>query len=194
MKEQRKRIILSSKSPRRIELLSGIGLEFEVHPSEVDESTIHAKKPREFALKAAFVKAMDVARLYDDALVIAADTIVVIDNRILGKPENKEAARKTLRMLSGRAHLVITGIAVCNAKTGSCLVDAVTTEVFFRPLTRSDIDDYVETGDSLDKAGAYGIQTIGDRFIEKIEGDYDNVVGLPTGKLMELLEGFSLKD
>ena len=190
MKKSLPKIILSSKSPRRETLLRAMGIEFQVHPSEVDEETINARTPREFALKAAYLKAVDVAKHYVDAVIIAADTVVVIDNDILGKPDDEHTARDMLQRLSGRSHFVITGLALCDARTGACLMDAVTTEVFFHTLSEREINDYIKTGDPFDKAGAYGIQSIGERFVERIEGDYNNVVGLPTDKLAELLRSF----
>ncbi len=167
-----------------------MGLAFEVHPSTIDESRIPAHSPREFALKAAYLKVNDVAKHYDDAIIIAADTVVVIDDEILGKPSNEAAARDTLKRLSGRKHHVITAVSVCDARTGSVLLDTETTAVSFKHLSDEHIEDYISSGDPLDKAGSYGIQTVGDRFIEKIEGDYHNVVGLPLKKLAELLEVF----
>ncbi len=187
---ERQKMILCSSSPRRKELLKQLGLEFIVHPSDVDERKIVAHSPREFALKAAFLKAADVARFYADGIIIAADTIVVVDGRILGKPLNETEARQMLQALSGRKHQVITGLAVWNARTGATLVDTETTDVYFHPLTDTDIEEYIQTGDPMDKAGAYGIQTIGHRFVEKIDGDYYNVVGLPLNKLSQLLSFF----
>lgn len=188
MKKQR--IILSSQSPRRIALLKEMGFEFTIHPSTVDERTIEAHSPREFALKAAYLKAQDVASHYEDAIIIAADTVVVIDDRILGKPVDAADAQRMLETLSGRKHRVITAVAVCNCRTGSVIIDTESTDVYFKPLSSADIDDYIRSGDPLDKAGAYGIQTIGEQFVEKIEGDYHNVVGFPINKVNELLEFF----
>lgn len=171
-------------------MLRQMGLEFDVHPSQVDEDSVSAQSPREFALKTAFLKARDVARHYEDAIIIAADTVVVVDGEILGKPVDEADARRMLLKLSGRRHQVITGVAVCDARTGNTLVDTVSTDVYFRPLSEEEIEEYIRTGDPMDKAGAYGIQTVGERFVEKINGDYYNVVGLPIDKLSELLSFF----
>ena len=190
MNTKKPRIVLSSQSPRRIALLKEMGIEFTTHPSAVDERLIEAHSPREFAMKAAYLKAQDVASHYDEAIIIAADTVVVIDDRILGKPADAADARRMLETLSGRKHRVITAVAVCNSHTGNVLLDTESTDVYFKILSPGEIDDYIRSGDPLDKAGAYGIQTIGERFVEKIEGDYHNVVGFPINKVKEILEIF----
>ena len=190
---QKRKIVLSSRSPRRREMLTRAGLHIEIHPGSVDESAIPAKTPREFALKAALLKANDVAHHYADALIIAADTIVVLDNVILGKPRDEAEARAMLIQLSGRTHQVITGVAVKDTLRGHTALDAVTTAVTFHTLSRGQIDEYIASGDPMDKAGAYGIQNIGDSFVEGIDGDYDNVVGLPMAKVMEMLDMLSVE-
>jgi len=170
----------------------------------VDESVISYKTHREFALKAALAKAKDVASRHKNALVIGADTIVCLDDEILGKPQDIEDARRMLLMLRGRAHIVITGVAVVRLSptlhsygdgarrtgTENVLMDAVSTKVFFKRFTQRTLERYLKSGDSLDKAGAYGIQGIGERLIHHVEGDYFNVMGLPLECLLSLLGNF----
>jgi septum formation protein len=197
----KRKIILASASPRRKYLLEQLGLDFTVDPSSVDESVIPYKTHREFALKAALAKAKDVASRHKNAIVIGADTIVCLDNEILGKPQDIEDARRMLLMLRGRAHIVITGVAVVLAGTKNVLpglrsrfggvgMDAVSTRVFFKRFTQRTLERYLKSGDSLDKAGAYGIQGIGERLIHHVEGDYFNVMGLPLECLLSLLSKF----
>ncbi len=188
MTEQR--LILASSSPRRKYLLSELGFDFEVVPSTVDESSIAFASPRELAVKAAFAKANEVAAQRKNALVIGADTIVCLDEHILGKPRNRKEARRMLEALRGRAHTVITGVAVKPADSNNALLDAVSTRVFFKRFTKKTLDRYLDSGDSLDKAGAYGIQGIGEHLVHHIEGDYFNVMGLPLICLLELLANF----
>jgi septum formation protein len=184
------RIILASKSPRRIALLKELGLTFEVIPSSVDESLVSAASPREIAIEAARLKAEEVAGRLDSGLVIAADTIVCCGGKIYGKPKNKEQARETLQELSGKMHRVITGLALKEAGNSSesrSRLDAEETRVFFKPLDDRMIEDYIATGEPFDKAGGYGIQGKGGGLVERIEGCYFNVVGLPLPRLMQLL-------
>ena len=184
------RLILASASPRRKYLLTELGFDFEVIPSTVDESSIAFVSPHELAVKAALAKANDVAARYKDALVIGADTIVCLDDHILGKPRNRKEARRMLESLRGRAHTVITGVAIAPAASSNALLDATSTKVFFKRFTRRTLLRYLDSGDSLDKAGAYGIQGIGERLVHHIEGDYFNVMGLPLKCLLGLLANF----
>jgi septum formation protein len=191
------RIVLASQSPRRIALLKELGLEFEVRPSEVDESAVRGRSPRERAIEAARLKALDVAAQIRDGLIIAADTVVCRGNRIYGKPISREHAREILRQLGGTMHRVITGLAlkrVQSRRRGNpqrhILLDAVETRVYFKPLSDRMIEEYLETGEPFDKAGAYGIQGAGARLVERIEGCYFNVVGLPLPRLVQLLSGY----
>jgi len=170
----------------------------------VDESAIPWTTHREFALKAALAKAKDAASRHKNAIVIGADTIVCLDDEILGKPKDIEDARRMLLMLRGRAHIVITGVAVVRlrrtgtenvlpglrSRFGGVGMDAVSTRVFFKRFTQGTLERYLKSGDSLDKAGAYGIQGIGERLIHHIEGDYFNVMGLPLECLLNLLGNF----
>jgi len=185
-----KKIILASKSPRRIELLKKIIKDFEVYPSDVDENKITEKDPVRFAVRAAEEKAKAVGEKFPGAVVIGADTIVVYENQIYGKPKNHDEAREMLKTLSGRAHQVITGIAVYSADTRRKAAGYETTEVIFKILAGEEIEKYLLNYEVLDKAGSYAIQDIEDAFIEKINGDYDNVVGLPVAKLRQMLKSF----
>jgi septum formation protein len=187
---QNPRIVLASASPRRKYLLEELGLPFIVAPSRVDESSIPYVSHREFAIKAALLKAQDVAGYYRDSLVIGADTIVCLDKEILGKPGNIEEAHDMLVQLRGRSHVVITGVAVVSTASHNIMVDAVKTVVFFKRFRNCTLESYLKSGESLDKAGAYGIQGIGECLIHHIEGDYFNVVGLPLECLFRLLSEF----
>ncbi len=186
-----KKVILASASPRRRQLLKKIVKDFTVSPSKVDESQIKAKTPEVFAVKAAIAKAEDVARRFKDAYVIGADTIVVLDNKILGKPKNTKDAVAMLKSLSNKTHEVITGLCVVDSATFNKTAAFVVTRVKMKKVPDQAIMDYVKTGKPLDKAGAYGIQEIGEVFIHSISGDYENVVGLPVRRIKELLEQIS---
>ena len=180
-----KTIILASASPRRAKLLKKIIEDFEIIPSKVDESKITANTPEEFAKSAALAKAKEVAKNNPNAVVIGADTIVVLEGKILGKPKDKKDAFAMLQSLSGKTHQVITGIAIVDGKKITTGVE--TTQVTMKKIATETIRSYVESNRPLDKAGSYGIQEIEGEFVEKVEGDYDNVVGLPTQKLKKLI-------
>ena len=179
-------IILASASPRRKELLKKIVKNFRVVESGVDEGCVSAAPPILFAKNAAILKAKAVAVKYKKSIVIGADTIVVLGKKILGKPKDKKDAVAMLKSLSDATHKAITGIAVI-FPGGKIVSDAAVTKIKMRKLSKKDILAYVNSGRPLDKAGAYGIQEIEDAFVEKIEGDYDNVVGLPVQKLKKIL-------
>ncbi|HRR30949.1 MAG TPA: Maf family protein [Candidatus Sumerlaeia bacterium] len=185
-------IILASVSPRRIELLARLGFVFETDASGVDESAIPFKGEREYAMKAALAKAKEVAgrSRWKGGLVIGADTIVCLNGEVLGKPRGREDARRMLEMLRGQAHDVITGVAVAVGGTETAAVDSERTRVFFKRFRRGTMEKYLAGGESLDKAGAYGIQGAGKSLVHHIEGDYFNVVGLPLGLLLRLLGQF----
>jgi len=188
MNNQPSRIILASSSPRRKYLLTELGLSFTVDPSCVDESAIPYENERQFAIHAAMAKATEVAARYTKgALVIGADTIVCLDGQILGKPRDLDEACSMLLRLRNRSHIVITGVAVAEAGTGNVLLDAEKTEVIFKRFRQKTLEQYLKTGDSMDKAGAYGIQGAGERLIHHIKGDYFNVMGLPLQRLLQLL-------
>ena len=181
------RLILASKSPRRYELLKQVGLEFEVIPSRIEENYMKGESPRKHVLRLAEAKALDVGNQHPDRWVLAADTIVYIDRSILGKPKDREEAKKMLRRLSGKEHRVLTGFSVHHMGRGKGDRAAVKTAVKVKRLTPTEMDWYVQTGEPFDKAGGYAIQGIGSFMIESIRGSYTNVVGLPLCELMEML-------
>jgi septum formation protein len=179
------RVILASASPRRRELLALVGIAHDVRPAAIDESLRPGETPMGHAERLARAKAHAVAEREPDAVVIAADTIVVVDGDILGKPRGVEEAAEMLRRLSARTHTVYTATAVARGARTESAVETVT--VTFRALTGEEIDQYVATGEPLDKAGAYGIQGYGATIVERVEGDYFSVMGLGLRRLVELL-------
>ena len=184
------KIILASGSPRRRELLKSLGLEFNVYKPDVDESMIDGESPSELCARLSRLKAHAGAEKFPDALVIAADTIVVIDGVILGKPKDRHDAFMMLKSLQGKWHEVITGITVCMKE--KFITHAEHTRVKFRELSDSEIHAYVSTGECDDKAGAYAVQGYGSLLVERIEGDYFNVVGLPLCRLGMMLSMFGI--
>lgn len=187
-----KKIILASQSPRRKALLKQVGLNFEVIVSNFEEKIEYSLKPEELAEKFSLQKAKDVARKQKNAIIIAADTLVVFNNEILGKPKTPEKARQMLKKLSGRSHLVITGFTIIDTKSGKTVTKSVKSKVYFKKLTNQEISSYVATGEPLDKAGAYAVQEKGGLFVEKIEGDFLNIVGLPISNLVKELKKFGV--
>lgn len=179
------RIILASESPRRKELFGRLGIPFEIQASGVSEEIEQELSPEEFTLAIATKKSDEVVQGNEDAIVIAADTTVYLGEKLLTKPVDSNQAKEFLQALSGQEHRVITGVSIQGA--GISIGFTETTAVQFYELTEEQIDAYVASGDSLDKAGAYGIQTMGGMFVEKINGDYNNVVGLPLGRLFQTL-------
>ena len=189
-------MILASASPRRRELLALICPEFEIVPSEFDETHLSADlPPEEYVTASASRKACAVARDAENAIVIGADTIVVVGDEILGKPSDDEDARRMLRAIGGRTHQVCTGVSVISTRNGSQTEKTgfECTDVTVRPLSAEIIDRYVATGEPLDKAGAYAIQGKGAVLIERINGCYFNVVGLPVYLVSRLLEEFGVE-
>ena len=180
------RIVLASQSPRRRELLALVGIPHEVRPADLDESVLPGESPVEHAERLARSKADTVAKHEPAAVVIGADTIVVLDGDILGKPRDAHDATRTLRRLSGRTHTVHTAVAV--AHHGRTVSGVESVEVTFRPLNDSQIETYIATGEPMDKAGAYGIQGYGAVIVECVHGDYFAVMGLALGRLVGLLE------
>ena len=180
------RLILASQSPRRRELLTLVDLAHEVRPAHIDESPLPGESPRPHVERLAREKAAAIAAAERDATIVAADTIVVIDDLILGKPADAAEAHRTLRRLSGRTHTVYTAIAVARGDRMLSAVEEVS--VRFRPLDDAEIDAYVATGEPMDKAGSYGIQGHGAAIVERIEGDYYAVMGLPLCRLVQLLK------
>lgn len=189
-----KRIILASGSPRRRELLRSLGLKFEVYRPEADESHSEHEAPEKLCVRLSKLKAESGAKIFHDAVIIAADTIVVIDGKILGKPASLDEAFVMLNTLQNREHEVFTGLTVCeNEKVLSC---SERTRVKFRALTDEEIRAYIFSGECCDKAGAYAVQGKGSLLVESITGDYFNVVGLPVCRLGYMLSefGIELKD
>jgi len=186
-------IILASASPRRKEILAKTGLKFKVDESAYEEKIVTGLKPDSLARFLSCGKAREVARRHRNALVIAADTIVVSRGRLFAKPRTGEEAREMLNTLSGKAHSVITGFTIIDTESKRELSRAVKSKVFFKRLSRGEIDAYIRSGEPLDKAGAYGIQGLGAVLIKKIEGDFFNVVGLPLNALSESLKKFGIK-
>lgn len=186
--------ILASGSPRRRELLRQLGFSFTVIPSRLEETNQRGMEPRGHATYYAKEKAKEVAQRYPQQWVLAADTIVVVAEEILGKPVNVTEATAMLSRLSGRSHHVITGVCLLHAQCGVEESQAVETAVFMRRLDTADIEGYIATGEPMDKAGAYGIQGIGGCLVQRIEGSYSNVVGLPLCETVELLRRHQVAD
>ncbi len=181
------RVILASKSPRRIELLKILLDRFEVVPSDVKESEVYEKEPVKFAKRVALLKAERVSKGLKGGIVIGADTIVVLNGEILEKPKNREEAISMLFKLSKREHKVITAIAIVNTERNEVYIDYEKTLVKMRRIDRGEVDSYIKSDEWRDKAGGYGIQGQAGGFVEYIKGDYFNVVGLPLRRLRRLL-------
>lgn len=181
-------IILASASPRRKEILENANVKFKIMASSIEELTLDSESPCQMVMRLAFEKGIDIASRQKSDLVISADTIVVLDNTILGKPKDEIEARKMITSLSGRTHQVITGISLINLNNNKKIIDHVISNVKFKNLSEEDINDYIRTKESLDKAGAYGIQGYGALLVEEIQGDYFNIVGLPISRLSDLLK------
>ena len=181
-------IILASASPRRKEILENTNLKFRIIKSDIDEKILEGESPQQVAMRLSFEKCMDISCNNESSLVIGADTIVVLDDMILGKPKDKDEAYCMLKKLSNRVHQVITGISLINLEGNKKIIDYVVSNVKFKDLSEEDIKDYIQTDESLDKAGAYGIQGYGALLVEEIKGDYFNIVGLPISRISDLLK------
>ena len=188
-----KRIILASSSPRRKELLEKIGLKFEVEPSNYKEDINSWSEPHELAREVSLKKAEAVASKHKNAIVIAADTFIVFRGKIMGKPDTEAEARKMLMTLRGKSHSVITGFTILDTDRNKVLTKSVETIIHIKNLTPEEIDAYVKSKEPLDKAGAYAIQGLGSVIVERIEGDYFNVMGLPLSALAEGLKEFGVR-
>lgn len=187
-----RKIILASASPRRKEILRKTGLNFSICTSDYKEDINLSLKPRALAKFLSRKKAEAVAHKYKNAIIIAADTFIVFKNRLLGKPHTDKEAEKMLNMLNGKAHSVITGFTIMDTASKKILSRSVETKVYFKKLGRKEINAYVRSKEPLDKAGAYAIQGLGSVFIERIDGDFLNVVGLPLRALTESLKKFGI--
>ena len=185
------RVVLASSSPRRRELLTLIGISHEVRPANIDETMRPREAPRRHAERLAREKATAIATRDPDRITIGADTVVVIDRKVLGKPADAADAARMLRMLSGREHTVITAVAVSRGKKLRSAVEEV--RVKFRRISGDEIDAYIATGEPMDKAGAYGIQGYGATIVERIEGDYFAVMGLPLVRLVGLMKDVGVR-
>ena len=185
------RIVLASASPRRRDLLTLIGIAHEVRPADVDETVRSGERADDYTERLARAKAAALAAVVPDALVVGSDTTVVVDDAILGKPCDEADAARMLRQLGGRRHTVHTAVAV--ARDGRVESGVERVDVTFRALTDADIASYIATGEPMDKAGAYGIQGYGATIVERIEGDYFAVMGLPLGRLVRLMERLGVR-
>ncbi|MGD8409619.1 MAG: Maf family protein [Desulfobacterales bacterium] len=186
---EQSKLILASNSPRRSHLLAQAGLNFSVIPSDVDEQKLAMSDPDEYVRALAESKARDISEKHPDSWIIGADTIVLIEQQILGKPDSTDVARNMLRHLSGKMHQVYTGYCISCKKEKRLFSDVVKTDVYFKELSDREIEWYIQTGEPFDKAGGYGIQGIGAFLVERINGSYTNVVGLPVCEVMSFLIG-----
>ena len=180
-------VILASKSPRRKYLLQQAGLDFEIIPSRFDESSVPVTAPEAYAGTLACAKADDVANQFPQKWIIGADTIVLIQGTILGKPSDRQAARAMLQQLSGRTHQVFTGFTIRCLSSSIQHTQVVRTDVTFKALSKDEIEWYIRTDEPFDKAGAYAIQGLGTSLVQQINGSYTNVVGLPVCEVMDYL-------
>jgi septum formation protein len=178
-----RKIVLASKSERRKTLLCQINLDFEIRESAYKEDMTAMSDPYELAKFLALGKAQDVAKHYEDAIIIGADTFVFSAGKFIGKPKDEADARRILTDFSGKTHEIVTGLAIIDTKSKAVITDYDEAKVTFRKLSPEEIDDYIATGEPLDKAGAYGLMHRGAVLIEKVEGDFYSVVGLPLSKL-----------
>lgn len=184
---RRPKLILASKSPRRKYLLEQAGLTFSIIPSDFDERTVTISEPDAYVKKLAEAKASDISEQHPASWIIGADTIVLIDNRILGKPGSNAEARSMLKQLSGKTHQVLTGYCICCKNKNTVYSETAKTDVHFKSLSNAEIDWYIQSGEPFDKAGAYAIQGIGTFLVKRINGSYTNVVGLPVCEVIEYL-------
>ena len=187
-----KQIILASTSPRRKELLKKIGIKFKAVNNGYEEDLTLPKKPKDLVKFLSFGKAKSVSEKYKNSLIISGDTIVVYNNKVLGKPKTKKQAKEFLQMLSGKTHSVITACTVMDTESGKEITWDTETKISMKNLSNCQIDKYISTGEPMDKAGAYAIQGLGAVFITKICGDYFATVGLPICKLVEELKEFGV--
>ena len=187
------KLILASSSPRRAAYLKELGIEFRKIAPDVDETLRRGESPRAYVRRLALEKASAVAERHPKSWVVGADTTVVLDNAVVGKPRDPADARKMLRRLSGRPHRVLSGIALVRAETSAAESAVSSTRVFIRPLSETEIRWYVATGEPLDKAGAYGAQGKGGLLVSRVEGSFSNVVGFPLEKFYELVNACGIR-
>lgn len=188
-------LILASGSPRRKDLLESLGMRFEIIPSDVDESFLPLETPMDGVKRLAYEKAREVAENYHHYWTLGADTVVVIDGKILGKPLDKCEAKLMLGSLAARTHEVFTGYALVNSDCMECSVTGYSrSEVLIRDLSHQEIEEYIETGEPMDKAGAYAIQGLGAAIVQRVNGSYTNVVGLPLCEVARELKRLNVFD
>lgn len=186
------KIILASSSPRRADILKKANIDFRIIPSEYDEKHTTTVFSYDFVEKLAYNKALDVAeKIKEPALIIGADTVVVLDNEILGKPKNKNKAFEMLKKLSGKTHIVVTSIVIIQSITFKTIKQSTTSKVTFENLTDKQINTYIETYKPFDKAGSYGIQEMPEGYIKNYTGDLENIIGISSISLKELLNQFN---
>lgn len=183
------KIVLASGSPRRQKLLSEMGYDFEVVTPVIPEKNTPGEAPQDFVKRLSRLKAESVALKYPDSLIVGADTVVVLERRILGKPESKSEAKSMLELLSGKTHTVFTGISMIVLEKNIAKSDFDSTEVTFNKLSPENINRYVESGEPLDKAGAYGIQGMGSFLVDNYDGELDTVIGFPSKLFKTMYEG-----
>ncbi len=188
-----RKIILASASPKRKELLKDTGLKFEIVPSDYEENMSLPLPPGELVQFLSKGKAESIAKNYEDAVIIGADTIIYFNGHILGKPHTPERAREMLSMLSGQEHSAFTGFTVIDTRSGKRISQTVETKVQFKELSDSTIDEYIKTGNPLKYAGSYTLNDILDKFVRKVEGDHSNIIGLPVDSVMRALESLDIK-
>ncbi len=183
------KIVLASQSPRRKELLQKNGIPFTVYVTDTDETVTEQLSPAQFVEELSFRKAKSAAEVFlgEQVLIVAADTVVALENEIFGKPDDEADARRMLRLLSGKAHSVFTGVTLGYVAENTVTYQKTVceTKVYFYPISEEEITKYIQTKEPFDKAGSYAIQGIASKFVEKIEGDFDNVVGLPVFAILE---------
>ena len=189
-----KKIILASGSPRRKELLTDAGIKFDIDVSDYKEDMTLDLPPHELAKYLSKGKADAVAGRHKNAIIVAADTFVVLKGEVLGKPHTKEKAKEMLKKLSGQTHSIVTGFTIIDTATGKTISEAHESKLYFREILLEEINEYVASGEPLDKAGAYAVQGGGGKFVEKIEGDYSNIIGIPMKAFLEKLEKITSAD
>lgn len=188
-----KKIILASTSPQRKELLSKLNIPFMIVAPKYEEDMTLNLPPIELAKTLSYGKAKSITDNYPDAIIISADSFVIFNNQPMGKPKSKQQAKEMLKQLSGKKHIIITGLTVIDTTRNIIISESNESTVYFRQLTNSEIDKYIKTKEPLDKAGAYAIQGLGSIFIEKFEGDFFGAVGLPLKRLCEILSELKIK-
>ena len=184
------KLILASASPRRKEILSYLNIPFEIIAADIKETIDDNKPLQEEIERLSFLKANEIFKDHNDAVVIGSDTIVTLDDKVLGKPKSIEEAKEMLHLLENNKHVVITGVTIISDKMSETF--SVVSDVYFNPLSDEEIEEYVKTKEPLDKAGAYAIQGIGGKFIKKIDGDYYAIMGLPLSQIYNRLKKYGL--